>query len=101
MGMHVAQIAVSDECTESPQTSLVGVALNVVPTETKVLFTENFDSDPFAAGRWEIFMGDCTNTAAGTVAHYAPPRGYCCTLWPPPEGTVAHYDPSRGYCCTL
>jgi hypothetical protein len=70
-GMHVAQIAVKDECTESPKTSLVSLALSVVPTESEILFTENFDSDPFAAGRWDIYMGDCTNAAAGTVAHYA------------------------------
>ena len=69
-GMHVAQIAVQDECAESPKTALMGVALNVVPVQTEILFSESFDSNPFANGRWAVFMGDCTNSAPGTVAHY-------------------------------
>ncbi len=70
-GTHVAQISVEDECTDSPKSALVSVALNVQPVETEVLFNETFDSDPFANGRWAVFMGDCTNAAPGTVAHYA------------------------------
>ncbi len=71
VGMHVAQIAVTDECAENPKTALVGVALSVIPTKAETIFAESFDSDPFANGRWAVYMGDCTNPAPGTVAFYA------------------------------
>ncbi len=65
-GTYLATVTVTDD---EGGTADAVVQIEVLPDVVETLFAEPFDSDPFGADRWAVYLGDCVTDRPGTVEY--------------------------------